>query len=104
MTTSIAKTKGGWQGNTRVDLGDDLVLRITTMRSVVLGGVGTDAIVHRIERVHGYAMEKYTRHDYHKRVLQTAMRATEGAVKQQHQQALGMLDQIKAEIERHYAK
>jgi len=32
------------------------------------------------------------------------MRATEGAVKQQHQQALGMLDQIKAEIEQHYAE
>lgn len=104
MTTSIVKTKGGWQGNTRVDLGNDLVLRITTMRGVVLGGVGTDAIVHRIERVHGYAMEKYTRHDYHKRVIQWNTRTTEKNVRAQHQLALDMLDQIKAEIERHYAK
>ena len=104
MTTSITKTKAGWQGNTRVDLGNDLVLRITTMRGVVLGGVGTDAIVHRIERVHGYAMEKYTRHDYHKRVIQWDSRAAEKNVKAQHQLALDMLDQIKAEIEQHYAK
>lgn len=104
MTTSIAKTKGGWQGNTRVDLGNDLVLRITTMRGVVRGGVVTDASVHRIERVHGYAMEKYTRHDYHRQVIHWDLRATEKAVKAQHQLALDMLDQIKAEIERHYAK
>ena len=104
MNTSITKTKGGWQGNTRVDLGNDLVLRITTMRGVVLGGVGTDAIVHRIERVHGYAMEKYTRHDYHRRVIQWDSRATEKNVRAQHQLALDMLDQIKAEIEQHYAK
>jgi hypothetical protein len=104
VNTSITKTKGGWQGNTRVDLGNDLVLRITTMRGVVLGGVGTDAIVHRIERVHGYAMEKYTRHDYHKRVIQWDNRATEKNVRAQHQLALDMLDQIKAEIEQHYAK
>jgi hypothetical protein len=104
MNTSIAKTKTGWQGNTRIDLGNDMVLRITTMKGVVQGGVVTDAIVHRVERVQGYAMETYTRHDYHKCVLNSAVRATERAVKQQHQLALDMLDRIKAEIEQHYAK
>jgi hypothetical protein len=104
MTTSIAKTKGGWQGNTRVDLGNDLVLRVTTMRGVVQGGVVTDAVVHRVERVQGYAMETYTLRDFHKRLIHWNMSATEKRVRSQHQLALDMLDQIKAEIERHYAK
>jgi hypothetical protein len=104
MTTSIAKTKTGWQGNTRIDLGNDMVLRITTMKGVVQGGVVTDAVVHRVERVQGYAMETYTLRDFHKRLIHWNMSATEKRVRSQHQLALDMLDQIKAEIERHYAK
>jgi hypothetical protein len=104
MNTSIAKTKTGWQGNTRIDLGNDMVLRITTMKGVVQGGVVTDAVVHRVERVQGYAMETYTLRDFHKRLIHWNMSATEKRVRSQHQLALDMLDQIKAEIERHYAK
>ena len=104
MNTSIAKTKTGWQGNTRIDLGNDIVLRITTMKSVVRGGVVTDAVVHRVERVQGYAMETYTLRDFHKRLIHWDLRATEKNVRAQHQLALDMLDRIKAEIEQHYAK
>ena len=104
MITSIAKTKTGWQGNTRIDLGNDRVLRITTMKGVVQGGVVTDAIVHRIERVQGYAMETYTLRDFNERLIHWNMSATEKRVRSQHQLALDMVDDVRKRIERHYAK
>jgi len=104
MTTSIAKTKTGWQGNTRIDLGNDMVLRITTMKGVVQGGVVTDAVVHRVERVQGYAMETYTLRDFHKRLIHWNMSATEKRVRSQHQLALDMVEDVRKQIERHYAK
>jgi hypothetical protein len=104
MNTSIAKTKTGWQGNTRIDLGNDMVLRITTMKGVVQGGVVTDAVVHRVERVQGYAMETYTLRDFHKRLIHWNMSATEKRVRSQHQLALDMVEDVRKQIERHYAK
>lgn len=102
MNTSIAKTKTGWQGNTRVDLGNDMILRIVTGKDT-LGSLVTTAMVHRVVQEIGYRAELHrARFDYGKRVISSASRATEPKVRWQHGIALDMLDDLKAEIAKHY--
>jgi hypothetical protein len=102
VNTSIAKTKTGWQGNTRIDLGDNRILRIVTGRDMVSGLV-TTAMVHRVVQEIDHRAEVHrARVDYGKRLIHWATRVTEKQVKSQHMLALDMVDKLKAEIAKHY--
>jgi O-phosphoseryl-tRNA(Cys) synthetase len=103
MNTSIAKTKTGWQGNTRVELDDGKVLVVTTAKALD-GSLATTAGVHKIVRyTDGSVAESYNRHHYYKIWMFMPVRATEKQVRAQHAEALSMIDEIISEIEQHYA-
>lgn len=103
MQTSIAKTKMGWQGNTRIDLGGDRILRITTAKGLD-GSLCTTALVHHVVDEIGYRAEKHsTRHDYGRRMVQWNVRTTEKQVRSQHELALDMVDDMMIAINKHYA-
>lgn len=101
MNTSIAKTKTGWQGNTRIELDGGRVLCIVTMKDD-RGGLETSADVRRVTRHKGGVVETFSRHDYRKRMLWWNVRVTEKQVRAQHGQALDMVDAMLAEIDQHY--
>ena len=102
MSTSIAKTKTGWQGNTRIDLGDDRILRIVTAKALD-GSLCTTALVHRLVTEIGYRAETHhARHDYGRRMLHWNVRTTEKQVRAQHQLALDMVDEMLPAIAKHY--
>lgn len=102
MNTSVAKTKAGWQANTRIDLGDDRILRIVTGRDMVSGLV-TTAMVHRVVQEIDYRAEVHrARVDYGKRLVHWNVRVTEKQVRAQHMLALDMIDELMPEIAKHY--
>lgn len=102
MKTSIAKTKAGWQGNTRVELGGNRILRIITGKDRD-GSLVTSAWVHHIERTNGYAAELHrARTDFSKRMIHWNVRVTEKQVRSQHELALDMLNDLFDAIGRHY--
>ena len=103
MNTSIAKTKTGWQGNTRILIGDNRVLLIQTAKALD-GSLATTAGVHKIVRyTDGSVAESYNRHHYYKIWMFMPVRATEKQVRAQHAEALSMIDEIISEIDEHYA-
>lgn len=102
MQTSIAKTKSGWQGNTRIDLGGDRILRIVTGK-VDDGSLCTIARVHRVVNEIGYRSETHSaRSDYARRMIHWGVRVTEKQVRAQHQLALDMVDEMLPVIAKHY--
>jgi len=103
MNTSIAKTKTGWQGNTRIDLGGDRILRITTSKAMD-GSLSTTALVYHVVEELGYRAERHrARTDYGRRMIEWTTKTTEKQVRAQHQLALDMVDDIIPAIEKHYA-
>jgi hypothetical protein len=101
MHTSIAKTKTGWQGNTRVLIGDSKVLCIQTAKAND-GSLVTIADVRRVVRLPSGPMEVSTRHDYCKHWIRWTARATEKKVAAQHTEALAMLDARLSDIDIYY--
>lgn len=102
MNTSIAKTKTGWQGNTRIDLGEGRILRIITAKALD-GSLATTALVHRMVDEIGYRAELHNpRHDYGRRMIQWKVRVTEKQVRAQHGLALDMIDEMLPAITKHY--
>lgn len=102
MNTSIAKTKMGWQGNTRIDLGGNRILRIVTAKALD-GALCTTAMVHHVVEEIGYRAERHqTRTDYGRRMIHWNTRATEKQVREQHKLALDMVDEMLPEIAKHY--
>lgn len=102
MQTSIAKTKSGWQGNTRIDLGGDRILRIVTVKDRD-GALVTSAWVHRVVNEIGYRAEIHdARSDYARRMIHWVVRVTEKQVRAQHQLALDMVDEMLPVIAKHY--
>lgn len=102
MTTSIAKTKTGWQGNTRVLIGDNRALLIETAKASD-GSLVTTGSVRRVTRNSDGLTEVWTRYDYRKRMLWWNVRVTEKQVRAQHSQALDMVDEMVFDIDQHYA-
>lgn len=102
MNTSIAKTKTGWQGNTRIELDGGRVLCIVTMKDD-RGGLETSADVRRVTRLQSHVVETFSRYDYRKRMLWWNVRVTEKQVRAQHSQALDMVDEMVFDIDQHYA-
>lgn len=102
MSTSIAKTKAGWQGNTRIDLGDGRILRIVTAKALD-GSLCTTALVHRVTKEIGYRAETHNpRIDYGRRMVHWNVRTTEKQVRAQHELALDMVDDMLPAIAKHY--
>jgi hypothetical protein len=102
MHTSIAKTKAGWQGNTRIDLGDGRILRITTAKALD-GSLCTTGLVHHVKQENGYRAEvHHARKDYGRRMVHWNVRATEKQVRGQHELALDMVDDMLPAIAKHY--
>lgn len=102
MTTSIAKTKTGWQGNTRVLIGDNRVLLIQTAKAGD-GSLITTGSVRKVVRNADGVTEVWTRHDYHSLWMRWPVRVTEKQVRAQHGQALDMVDVMVFDIDEHYA-
>jgi hypothetical protein len=102
MHTSIAKTKTGWQGNTRVLIGDSKVLIIQTAKASD-GSLVTVADVRQVKRLPSGPMEVSKRHDYCKHWMRWKVRATERQVREQHTEALAMLDDRMPDIDKHYS-
>jgi len=102
MQTSIAKTKSGWQGNTRIDLGEGRILRITTGKALD-GSLATTGLVHHVKQENGYRAEVHrARTDYGRRMVSWGTRVTEKQVRAQHQLALDMVDDMLPAIAKHY--
>jgi hypothetical protein len=102
MTTSIAKTKTGWQGNTRILIGDNRVLLIQTAKASD-GSLVTTGSVRKVTRNSDSVTEVWTRHDYNRLWLRWSVRVTEKQVRAQHSQALDMVDVMVFDIDKHYA-
>jgi hypothetical protein len=102
MKTSIAKTKAGWQGNTRIEMGGNRILRIVTGKDQD-GGLTTTAWVHHVETTSGYRAEVHrARADFAKRMVYWNVRVTEKQVRAQHELALDMLNDLFEAIGKHY--
>lgn len=102
MQTSIAKTKAGWQGNTRIDLGNGRILRIVTAKAID-GSLCTTGLVHRVVEEIGYRAETHNaRTDYGRRMVHWNVRTTEKQVRAQHELALDMVDDMLGAIAKHY--
>jgi hypothetical protein len=102
MTTSIAKTKTGWQGNTRILIGDNRVLLIQTAKNSY-GSLTTTGSVRKVTRDADGLTESYNRHDYHKVWITWDVRATEKQVREQHSKAMAMTYVKIPEVDEHYA-
>lgn len=102
MTTSIAKTKTGWQGNTRILIGDNRVLCIQTAKNSY-GSLITTGSVRKVVRNADGVTEVSTRHDYHKVWITWDVRATEKQVREQHSKAMAMTYVKIPEVDEHYA-
>jgi hypothetical protein len=102
MTTSIAKTKTGWQGNTRILIGDNRVLCIQTAKASD-GSLTTTGSVRNLTRRYGSVTEHFTRFDYHKVWITWNVRATEKQVREQHSKAMAMTYVKIPEVDEHYA-
>jgi len=90
--------RDGWQAETRIALEGGRHLSITTRKTS--RGLRTNAQAYRIEN--GFMMFVMFG-DYAKTLAQSTARCTEKAVADQHRQALGQLDTIKAEVLAFYA-
>ena len=102
MHTSIAKTKTGWQSNSRIDLGNDRILRVTTAKDMD-GTLTTTALVYRVVQEVDHRAEVHkARTDFGRRMMSRSIRATEAQVRNQHQLALDMVDELMPEIAKHY--
>lgn len=101
MNTSIAKTKTGWEGNTRMEMGGGRVLCIMTAKASDGSLVTTASVRHVVRGSHG-ATETSTRHDYFKHWIRWTVRATEKQVREQHGRALDMVAEVMPSIEKHY--
>ena len=102
MHTSVAKTKSGWQANTRIDMGNDRILRITTAKGLD-GSLCTTALVHHVVQDSGYRVERHqARTDYGRRMIQWNVRSTEKQVRSQHSLALDMVQDMLLAITKPY--
>ena len=91
---------GSWQAETWVPLDANAGLRIST-RKVAQGALVTSATRMTLnDGVVSYMMFR----DFHKIYLAMNTRVTQNAVKAQHDEALSMLDKIKADCEAFYAE
>lgn len=102
MNTSIAKTKTGWQGNSRILIGDNRALIIQTAKGPGSTLVTTGS-VRKVTRDADGLTESYNRHDYHKVWITWDVRATEKQVREQHSKALAMLYVKMPDVDEHYA-
>ncbi len=103
MHTSITKTKMGWQGNTRINLGEGRILRITTAKASD-GSLCTTGLVHHVKQKNGYCAEVHqARTDYGRRMVHWSVRVTEKQVRGQHELALDMVEDMLPDIAKHYA-
>ena len=102
MHTSIAKTKTGWQGNTRILIDDSRVLCIQTAKASD-GSLVSIADVRQIKRLPSGPKEVSTRHDYSKHWIRWTVRSTEKKVRDQHTEALAMLDDRLPDIDKYYS-
>lgn len=102
VKTNVAKTKSGWQASTRIDLVDGRILQVKTAKSLD-GSLGTTALVHEVRRVNGNLTEDHNpRTDFGRRMVSWNVRETEQQVREQHQLALGMVEQLLPLIAKHY--
>lgn len=102
MMTSVARTKTGWQGNTRMDLDDGKVLCIMTAKASDGSLVTTASVRHVMRGPHGVT-ETSSRHDYSKHWMRWNVRATEKQVRLQHSKAMEMIDDMRRRIDLHYS-
>jgi hypothetical protein len=101
MKTKISRDlRGAWQGQSFVPLENNRAVRLSTLKTHS-GAIVSSATVVTMETM-GFVYQPFS--DYHKRLIVSNVRATEKAVMDQHEKALAMLDEIKAEIAAFYAK
>ena len=100
----VVKTKEGWEGNERIDLGDGLILRLTTGKDAGRGRTISVAVCHRIFDGNGYKAEIHGKDDWHKVVFTSRNIATVRHIRAMHEDAVGKLDELIAEVNAHYGR
>jgi hypothetical protein len=91
--------RANWRAKTSFDLADDRVLQIETSKDDS-GAITTLATVHKRDR--GALVHELFR-DYSKYLAKQKARATEKALRSQHDTVLTGIDTILADVTRHYA-
>ena len=100
----VVKTKAGWEGNERIDLGDGLIMRITTGKDTGRGRTVSLAICHRIFDGNGYKAEIHDKNDWWKTIFTSRNIATERHIRAMHDDAMAKLDELIAEAKAHYGR
>lgn len=98
--------RNGWTAESCIELGDERVLTITTMKRWN-GSLSTTASVQTRSYTCGIPVLTFKMGrggDFHRTILAEQIRATEKAVRTQHEQALGHLSTIKGQALEHYAE
>jgi len=108
MEIKVSKGRNGWEAESYLSLNDKQQLRIQTSRfgSPADGRIDTTASVLTVENgilTHVFN-SGFGRGDFMERlIVRTAARVTEKTVREQHQEAIANLENLKVHIAQHYA-
>ncbi|MDR0478775.1 MAG: hypothetical protein LBH31_02995 [Burkholderiaceae bacterium] len=108
IQTQMCKTPNGWKAETVVDFAEWQILTITTRKNGLSNRLLSTATVSTTleSGLTSYVMcYGFGKGDFSATLLDCSVpRATEKAIRAQHQIALASLDKIKADAVRHYAE
>ena len=100
MKTEVYKSVYGWKAETYIDLGNNRELHFTTMKRSSGVMVTTANVVRVSDGICSFVVFQ----DYSEAVVSEKLgRATEKAVREQHQKALLRLEEVMAKMRAHYA-
>lgn len=109
LKTTYGKGRDGRYGKTRFRMEPNLVVDIDTSKRVIGSSGLVTLVTVSTDDGSGFLTHRISypkpRGDFSKRYIVTEpSRVTERVLREQHEQALGMVDQFKADIQAHYER